>query len=65
MRPEFRVTDSGLYLETPAQQPGVHESKLILTKEAFIECYKKWISSSEQETKPTLESMSLMNDYKL
>ena len=45
--------------------PQFVDKELILTKEAFIECCKQWISLPLQETKPTLESMSLMNDYKL
>lgn len=29
--------------------PDIYDSLLILTKEAFIQCYKQWILGEEQE----------------
>ena len=39
----FEVEDDGLYRTTPIS-PNVSQKELIMPKEIFIECFRKWIS---------------------
>jgi hypothetical protein len=45
------VTDDSVYVDTPI--PGHGENtfnrQLVMTKEAFIECYEKWIANKEED----------------
>lgn len=36
-----------VYIPLPQYGQGIYETRLIMTKEVFRECYKKWIESQE------------------
>ena len=47
----FKVEGDAVIKYTPVPKIGenVYETKIVLTKEIFQECYKKWIESQESE----------------
>ena len=44
----FIVTDSGIERVISTQDYGGYTAEIVLTKEAFVQCYKKWIEESEK-----------------
>ena len=46
---ELRFEDDELYCYTPLPQhgEGICKVELVMTKEIFCECYKRWIESQE------------------
>ena len=48
---ELRFIDDKLYVYTPLPQfgEGIYKTELVMTKEIFQECYKKWIEPQESE----------------
>ena len=50
---ELRFDDDKLFAYTPLPQygDGIYKVQLVMTKEIFQECYKKWIKSQENEEK--------------
>ena len=46
---ELRFIDDKLYVYTPLPtiSEGIYKTELIMTKEIFQECYKKWIIGKE------------------
>ena len=48
MKVEITVTDNEVIMSTP-MGANVYSNHLIITKEAFIECYEKWIKPIEQK----------------
>ena len=50
---EFKFIDDELYVFTPMPQYGEHigTSNLVMSKEVFQECYKRWIEPQESEDK--------------
>lgn len=47
MRAEIIVTDDEVIMSTP-MGGNVYSNNLIITKEAFIECYNKWIKPMDR-----------------
>ena len=47
----FNIEDDALIKETPMPQFGetVYKAEVVISKEAFIECYEKWIKKSEDK----------------
>lgn len=47
----FEVKDDVVIKYTPIPERGenIYEYKVVMTKEIFQECYKKWIESQEGE----------------
>lgn len=47
---EYVVTDDEVYHRIPAPQYGenVCRTETILTREAFVECYKRWILKGQK-----------------
>ena len=46
---EFYIEDDVLYKSEPMPaHKNIHHNILIITKEAFIACYKKWIEKGER-----------------
>jgi hypothetical protein len=37
------IEDDGVYRYAPTEIPNMSKRELIITKNTFIECYKKWI----------------------
>lgn len=48
-RLEFENDNLYHYIPLPQYGEGVCKKELVMTKEAFIECYKRWIIGSEVE----------------
>lgn len=48
MKVEITVTDNEAIMSTPMGN-NVYSNHLIITKEAFIECYEKWVKPIEQK----------------
>lgn len=48
MKVEITVTDSEAIMSTP-MGGNVYSNRLIITKEAFIECYEKWVKPRMDE----------------
>jgi len=50
---EFEVKDDVVIKYTPVPGAGenIYKSEVIMTKEVFQECYKKWIEPQESEVK--------------
>lgn len=53
----YEIEDDALYLHTVIERDGngieLCKSELVMTREAFVKCYKAWIEgdkSNEQET---------------
>lgn len=48
---ELRFEDDKLVVYTPISQygDGICKVQLVMTKEIFRECYKKWVESQESE----------------
>jgi len=48
---KLKFIDDKLYVCTPSPQygAGVYKTQLVMTKEIFQECYKKWIEPQESE----------------
>jgi len=49
---ELRFDDDKLFAYKPLPQYGgrIYEVQLVMTKEIFQECYKKWIKPQEEAT---------------
>lgn len=49
----FEVVDDVVIKSTPMPEMGenIYKTEVVITKEIFQECYKKWIDSSESEDK--------------
>lgn len=47
----FEVTDDGVIKHTPMPEIGknIYKTEVVMTKEIFQECYKKWIEPQESE----------------
>ena len=52
----FRVVDDVVIKHTPISGPhfpetgeNFYKAEVVMTKEIFIECYKKWLESQESE----------------
>lgn len=45
------IGDDKLFVYTPLPQygQGTYETRLVMTKEVFQECYKRWIEPQESE----------------
>ena len=43
--PKLEFENDELYLRTPLRQygEGIYDTRLVMTKEIFQECYKRWI----------------------
>lgn len=52
-KPELKLKDDEVYIYTPLPQygEGICEVKLVMTKDIFKECYKRWIKSEESKAK--------------
>ena len=52
MKENLEVRDNALYRITPRPDIGenVVQEHLVLTKEAFIQCYEKWIQQNGDKT---------------
>ena len=50
-KPELKFQDDEVYVYTPLPQygEGICEVKLVMTKDIFKECYKRWIEPEESE----------------
>ncbi len=50
---ELRFDDDKLFAYTPLPQYGdeIYKVQLVMTKEIFQECYKRWIEPQESEVK--------------
>lgn len=50
---ELRFIDDKLFVYTPLPLYGdaIYKIQLVMTKEIFQECYKKWIESQESEVR--------------
>ena len=50
---ELRFVDGELFNYTPLPQfgDGIYKVQLVMTKEIFQECYKKWVEPQEGEGK--------------
>ena len=50
---EFAIDDDYVYRHTRAIEFGqdIHKTEIILTKELFIELYKRWIEGAEEQDK--------------
>lgn len=50
---ELRFVDNKLFVYTPLPQYGKRTCKiqLVMTKEIFQECYKRWVEPQESEDK--------------
>ncbi len=50
---KLEFVDDKLFVYTPIPQygDGVYKTKLVMTKEIFQECYKKWIDTQESKVK--------------
>ena len=50
---ELRFVDDKLFVYTPIPQygDGIYKIQLVMTKEIFQECYKKWVEPQESEDK--------------
>lgn len=48
---ELRFEDDNLFVYTPIPQygDGICKVQLVMTKEIFQECYKRWIEPQESE----------------
>ena len=53
MKAEITVTDNEAIMSTP-MGGNVYSNSLIITKEAFIECYEKWIKPMERRGESTM-----------
>ena len=49
----FRVEDDVVIKETPVPEigKGFYKSEVVMTKDIFQECYKKWVEPHESEDK--------------
>lgn len=49
MKQELRFDDDKLYCYTPLPQYGkdIYKVELVMTKDIFQECYKKWIENEK------------------
>lgn len=47
---ELRFVDDKLFVYTPLPQygDGMYEAQLVMTKEIFQECYKRWIEPQKK-----------------
>lgn len=45
------IGDDKLFVYTPLPQcgQGIYETRLVMTKEVFQECYKRWIEPQESK----------------
>ena len=48
MKIEMIVTDDAVIMATPMGE-NVYSNTLVITKEAFIKCYEKWIKPRERK----------------
>ena len=50
---ELKFVGDKLFVFTPTPQygDGICEMQLVMTKDVFQECYKRWIESQESEDK--------------
>lgn len=48
--PKLGFEDDKLYLYTPLRHygKGIYDVRLVMTKDIFRECYKKWIEPTEK-----------------
>ena len=46
---DFEVTDSGIYKIIEVHEDGNYISKMLMSKDVFIEAYHKWILDSDKE----------------
>ena len=46
----FAVVDDVVIKSTPIRE-NIYKTEVVMTKEIFQECYKKWIDSSESKDK--------------
>ena len=51
IEPELRFEDDKLFSYTPLPQygEGIYKVELVMTKEIFQECYKKWVEPQKSE----------------
>ena len=49
----FEIVDDAVikYTQMPEIRENVYKTEVVMTKEIFQECYKKWIMSQESEEK--------------
>ncbi|SCW63372.1 hypothetical protein SAMN05660484_02168 [Eubacterium ruminantium] len=49
--PYFGVNDDAVIKVTPIPEVGenIYKTEVVITKDIFKECYKKWIESDESE----------------
>ena len=49
----FEIVDDTVikYTQMPEIRENVYKTEVVMTKEIFQECYKKWIMSQESEEK--------------
>ena len=57
----FKVEDDVVIKHTPMPEIGenTYKTEVVMTKEIFQECYKKWIESQESDDKETQDLKSL------
>ena len=48
--PKLEFENDELYLRTPLRQygEGIYDTRLVMTKEIFQECYKRWIDPRQE-----------------
>ena len=51
----FEVEDDVVIRHTPMPEIGenIYKTEVVMTKDIFRECYKKWIESQENDNKET------------
>lgn len=47
----FDIVDDVVIKYTPIFKDGLYEKEIVMTKEIFQKCYKKWVESQEGEDK--------------
>lgn len=52
-KPKLIFQDDEVYVYTPLPQygEGIYDVRLVMTKDIFQECYKRWIEPAESEDK--------------
>jgi len=50
---EIKIVDDKLFVYTPIPEGGggIYKVQLVMTKEIFQECYRRWIEPQEKSTK--------------
>lgn len=52
---KYVITDDEVYCRIPAPQYGenIYRTEIIITREAFVECYKRWILKDQEIARVT------------